>query len=72
VDPAPARRPHRLVREDQRRAQPLLGVLDFSAGLVKALGAVEILGAVGPILPAVLDIAPVLLPLASVGLALII
>jgi hypothetical protein len=46
--------------------------LDFSAGLVKALGAVEILGAVGPILPAVLDIAPVLLPLASVGLALII
>src|ERR1022692_4217283 len=33
-------------------------VLDFSAGFVKALGAVEILGAVGLILPALLDIAP--------------
>jgi hypothetical protein len=29
--------------------------LDFSAGFVKALGAVEILGAVGMILPALLD-----------------
>jgi len=46
--------------------------LDFSAGFVKALGAVEILGAVGPILPALLDITPVLVPLAAVGLALII
>ena len=46
-------------------------VLDFSAGFVKALGAVEILGAVGLILPALLDIAPVLVPLAAVGLATI-
>ena len=46
-------------------------VLDFSAGFVKALGAVEILGAVGLILPALLDIAPVLVPLAALGLALI-
>ena len=46
-------------------------VLDFSAGFVKALGAVEILGAVGLILPALLDIAPILVPLAAVGLALI-
>ncbi|MFL6141160.1 MAG: DoxX family protein [Labedaea sp.] len=46
-------------------------VLDFSAGFVKALGAVEILGAVGLILPAVLDIAPVLVPLAALGLGLI-
>ena len=44
-------------------------VLDFSAGFVKALGAVEILGAVGLILPALLDIAPVLVPLAATGLA---
>ena len=42
-----------------------------SVGLVKALGAVEILGAVGLILPAALDIAPVLVPLAAVGLATI-
>jgi uncharacterized membrane protein YphA (DoxX/SURF4 family) len=46
-------------------------VLAFSAGFVKALGAVEILGAVGLILPALLDIAPVLVPLAAVGLATI-
>ena len=46
-------------------------VLDFSAGFVKALGAVEILGAVGLILPALLDIAPILVPLSAVGLALI-
>jgi uncharacterized membrane protein YphA (DoxX/SURF4 family) len=46
-------------------------VLDFSAGFVKALGAVEILGAVGLILPALLDIAPILVPLAALGLALI-
>jgi hypothetical protein len=46
-------------------------VLDFSAGFVKALGAVEILGAVGLILPALLNFAPILVPLAAVGLALI-
>ena len=45
--------------------------LDFSAGFVKALGAVEILGAVGLILPALLDIAPVLVPLVALGLGLI-
>ena len=46
-------------------------VNDFSPGFVNFLGAVEILGAVGLILPALLDIAPVLVPLAAVGLGLI-
>ena len=46
-------------------------VNDFSARFIKALGAVEILGAVGLILPAALDIAPILVPLAAVGLATI-
>jgi hypothetical protein len=46
-------------------------VLDFSAGFVRALGAVEILGAIGLIVPALLDIAPVLVPLAATGLATI-
>lgn len=45
--------------------------LDFSPGFIKALGAVEILGAAGLILPALLDIAPILVPLAAVGLGLI-
>ena len=48
------------------------GVLeDFSAGSIKAIGILEILAAVGLILPAALDIAPVLVPLAAVGLVLL-
>jgi VIT1/CCC1 family predicted Fe2+/Mn2+ transporter len=46
-------------------------VEDFSAGSVKAIGALEVLGAMGLVLPAVLGIAPVLVPLAAVGLALV-
>lgn len=46
-------------------------VMDFSAGFVKVLGAVEIVGAVGLILPALLGIAPVLVPLAALGLGVI-
>ena len=46
-------------------------VLDFSAGFVKALGALEILGAVGLILPSLLGVAPMLVPLAALGLGAI-
>jgi uncharacterized membrane protein YphA (DoxX/SURF4 family) len=46
-------------------------VNDFSAGTVKAIGALEVLAALGLILPAVLGIAPILVPLAAVGLAVI-
>jgi uncharacterized membrane protein YphA (DoxX/SURF4 family) len=46
-------------------------VEDFSAGSVKAIGALEVLAAVGLVLPAALDIAPVLVPLAAVGLVLL-
>jgi hypothetical protein len=42
-------------------------VEDFSAGTVKAIGTLEVLAAVGLILPAALDIAPVLVPLAAVS-----
>ena len=41
-----------------------------SAGFVKTLGVLELLAAVGLILPAALGIAPVLVPLAAVGLVL--
>lgn len=44
---------------------------DFDPRFVKALGAVKVLASVGLILPAVLDIAPVLVPLAALGLMLI-
>jgi uncharacterized membrane protein YphA (DoxX/SURF4 family) len=46
-------------------------VEDFSAGAVKAIGALEVLAAVGLVLPAVLGIAPVLVPLAAAGLVLL-
>lgn len=45
-------------------------VEDFHAGTVKAIGALEILAVVGLILPA-LDIALVLVPLAALGLVVI-
>jgi hypothetical protein len=46
-------------------------VEDFSPGALKAIGALELLGAMGLILPAALDIAPVLVPLAAVGAMLL-
>lgn len=46
-------------------------VEDFSAGSVKAIGALEVLAAVGLVLPAAIDIAPVVVPLAAVGLVLL-
>jgi hypothetical protein len=46
-------------------------VEDFSPGALKTIGALEIVGVVGLFLPAALDIAPVLVPLAAVGLALV-
>lgn len=45
-------------------------VEDVSDGQVKAIGAVELLGAIGVVLPAVVGIAPILVPIAAVGLAL--
>ena len=46
-------------------------VEDFSPGRVKAIGALEVLGAVGLILPPVVDIAPGLVPVAALGLVMI-
>jgi DoxX-like family len=46
-------------------------VEDFSPGALKAIGVLELLGAVGLILPAALDIAPVLVPLAASGAVLL-
>jgi uncharacterized membrane protein YphA (DoxX/SURF4 family) len=44
---------------------------DFSAGTIKLIGGLEVLAAIGLILPAALGIAPVLAPLAALGLAVI-
>ncbi len=44
---------------------------DVSDGAVKGIGALEVLGALGLILPAVFGVATVLVPLAAAGLALV-
>jgi hypothetical protein len=46
-------------------------VEDFSPGAVKAIGGLEVLAALGLVLPAALNIAPVLVPLAALGLVII-
>ncbi len=44
---------------------------DWSSGSLKAIGALEVLAAVGLILPAVFGVVPVLVPLAATGLVVI-
>ena len=44
---------------------------DASVGLVKALGALELLAAVGLVLPAAVDIAPILVPLTAACVVLL-
>jgi len=44
---------------------------DFSAATIRFIGVMELLGAVGLILPAATGIAPVLTPLAATGLGII-
>lgn len=46
-------------------------VEDFSLGTVRLIGTVELLGALGLILPAATGIAPVLTPIAATGLAVV-
>ena len=56
-----------LVRKETLSAAPGGGwTRDTSAGFVKCLGVLEILGAIGLILPAAVDIAPILVPVAAV------
>ena len=43
----------------------------YSDGGVKAIGTLEVLAAIGLILPAALNIAPILVPLAAVGAVLV-
>lgn len=52
-------------------AAKLPWVEDFSPGVVKFIGVAELAAALGLILPAALDIAPVLTPLAATGLVVI-
>lgn len=62
----------KLVRTRQRLAESgLTWVENFSDRAVKAIGALELLAAIGLILPAITGLVPVFVPLAAVGLALL-
>jgi uncharacterized membrane protein YphA (DoxX/SURF4 family) len=56
--------------KEQLAASGMAWTEDFSAGTIKFIGLVEVLGAIGLVLPAALDIVPVLVPLAALGLVL--
>ncbi|WP_117210414.1 DoxX family protein [Allorhizocola rhizosphaerae] len=56
-------------RDELRPRMPY--VADFSTGTVRLIGAVELLGAAGLILPWATGIAPVLTPLAATGLVIV-
>jgi uncharacterized membrane protein YphA (DoxX/SURF4 family) len=51
-------------------AGPMRWAADVSDAQFRAIGAVEVLGAIGLIVPAALGIAPLLTPLAAIGLVL--
>ena len=44
---------------------------DFSPGTVKTIGVLEVLAAIGLLLPALLGIAPILVPVAATGVVLL-
>ncbi|MBO0847621.1 MAG: DoxX family protein [Nocardioides sp.] len=59
----------KVTRPKEKLAANMTWVEDFSAGTVKLIGVLEILGALGLVLPAAFGVAPILTPLAATGLA---
>ena len=55
----------------EKLTKSLPWVEDFSTGTVRLIGVVELLAAIGLILPGAFDIAAVLTPLAATGLAIV-
>ena len=60
----------KLTQPKAKLASALAWTEDYTAGQVKTIGALELLGAVGLLVPAVIGGATVLTPLAAAGLAL--
>ncbi|MDO9486247.1 MAG: DoxX family protein [Actinomycetota bacterium] len=61
----------KLTQPKEKIRESLGWVDDFSPRQVKAIGAVEVLGAIGLIVPGITGVAPVLVPIAALGLALV-
>ena len=60
----------KVVKTKAELVEAMAWVEDFSANTVRFIGVMEILGALGLVLPAVTGVAPVLTPLAATGLAI--
>lgn len=61
----------KLTKSKEELAENGMGfVEDFSPGAVRGIGAVEVLGALGLLLPALTGILPVLTPIAAAGLVI--
>jgi uncharacterized membrane protein YphA (DoxX/SURF4 family) len=61
----------KLTQPKEKLAPNMPWTEDFGPGTIKLIGLLEVLAAVGLILPAALDIVPVLVPLAALGLVLL-
>ena len=62
----------KLLRTKEQLAASGMGwVESWQPTTIKLIGALEVLGAIGLILPAALDIAPIFVPLAALGLVII-
>lgn len=61
----------KLTRPKEVLRDQMSWVDDFSQAQVRGIGALELLGAVGLVLPPLVDVAPVLAPLAATGLVLV-
>lgn len=61
----------KLTRPREKLLENMAWVEDFTEGPLKTIGALEILAGVGLIVPGLTGIAPVLVPLAAVGIILI-
>jgi uncharacterized membrane protein YphA (DoxX/SURF4 family) len=60
----------KLTQPKEKLATNMGWVNDFSPNIVRGIGALELLGAIGLIVPALTNILPILTPLAAVGLVL--
>ena len=61
----------KLAQPREKLAKNMAWVEDFSQSAVRLIGTVEVLGAIGVVLPALTGILPWLTPLAAVGLVLL-
>ncbi|GAA1899486.1 DoxX family protein [Asanoa iriomotensis] len=62
----------KIVQPKEKLIETGLGWVEgFSAGNVKLIGALDALAGLGLVLPALFDVAPVLVPLAAVGIVLL-